>query len=186
MTLGLRPRGLEAVLGASGTLLTDVVGLNLIVGRDEAEGPSASDGTGAVVGGGGGIALAAATETFSAAAAANCEALLAASSVLFIRDQSGDNCSAQNHPDSMKSRELTFLEKCLYCDSLGVRITTGDVVPLRVADHERKIALKSKSVFIHSFFKFRTHGAKIHRVFNHFKVTRRRHVNEDRNNRNKA
>ena len=86
--LGLRPRGLDADLGASDTLLAGAVGLNLIVGRDEVEGPSAGDGTGAAATGGGSMVLADALEASSAATAAKCEALFAASNVLLIRDQS--------------------------------------------------------------------------------------------------
>jgi hypothetical protein len=87
-TLFLRPRGLETGLGTSGTLVADALGLNLIVGRDEVEGPPAEAGMGATEAGGGGMASADVMEAFSVATLANCEALLAASSVLLIRDQS--------------------------------------------------------------------------------------------------
>lgn len=62
-----------------------------------------------------------------------------------------------------------------------MRITAGDIVLLRIIDHETKIRLESESVLVHSCVEFRAHGTKIHRVFYHRKVTGGEHVSEYRN-----
>jgi hypothetical protein len=82
----LRPRVFDAALAASGVLLADAVGLNLIFGRED-EDPSAvgeAETTGA---GGGGMFLADAEDVCSEVGG-TCEALLATSNVLLMRDQS--------------------------------------------------------------------------------------------------
>jgi hypothetical protein len=61
-----------------------------------------------------------------------------------------------------------------------VCVTAGYVVLLRIADHESEISLESKSVLVHSCIEFRTHSAEIHRVFDHFEVTGRMNVNENK------
>lgn len=91
MTLGFRGLGLG--LEASGVLLTDdVLGLSLIIVREEVEGPSTDGGVGlrAVTIGGGGGGMALADVEGASSTTATCEALSAASNVLLIRVHSAE------------------------------------------------------------------------------------------------